>query len=93
MDSEDTLYELVDSQGQQGTVDLQQDMPNVRLGAGSRLATQADREQVAQESPTAVKELLQRCEDFVRAVTQDIIAEVQCQPKVHEKLILSLPLC
>jgi len=65
-------------------VDLQQDMPNVCLGAGSGLATQAGREQVAQESPITVKELLQRFEDFVQAVTQDMMAEVQCQPKVRE---------
>ena len=65
-------------------MDLQQDMPNVRLGAGSRLATQAGREQVAQELPTAIKELPQRFEDFGRAVTQDMMVEVQCQPKVHE---------
>ena len=84
MDSEDTLYELADSQGQQGTVDLQQDMPNVCLGAGSQLSIQADRGQVEQESPMVVKELLQRFEDFVQAVTQDMMAEVQCQPKVRE---------
>ena len=82
MDSEDTLYELVDFQGQQGMVDPQEDIPNVRLGAGSRLATQADREQVSQESP--IEELLQRFEYFVRAVTQDMMAEVQCKPKVRE---------
>jgi len=31
-----------------------------------------------------VQELLRRFEDFVQAVTQDIMAEVQCQPKVRE---------
>lgn len=82
MDSEDTLHELVDFQGQQETVDLQQHMPNVRLRAGPRLATQADCEQVAQESSIVAKELLRRFEDFVQAVTQDMMAELQCQPKV-----------
>lgn len=73
--------ELVDFQEQQETVDLQQDMPNVRLGAGSRLATQADLEQVAQESLIVGKELFRRFEEFVQAVTQDMMAEVQHQPK------------
>jgi hypothetical protein len=76
--------ELVDFQKQQEMVDLQQDIPNVRLGAGSRLATQADLEQVAQESRIVGKELFRRFEEFVQAVTQDMMAEVQHQPKVCE---------
>ena len=69
---------------QQGAVDLQQDMPNVRLGGGSYPVAQADRKQVTQESPIVGEELLQRFEAFVRAVTQDMMAEVESQSKVGE---------
>ena len=76
--------ELLGLQEYQETVDLQQDIPDVRLRAGSRLATRAGREQVTQESPIGSEELLRRFKEFVQAVTVDMMAEVQHQPKVRE---------
>ena len=66
--------ELLGFQGQEGTIDLQQHMPDV--------LPEFDSQQVAQESLVDGEELIQRFEKFVGAVMQRTIAEVLHQPKV-----------
>jgi hypothetical protein len=74
--------ELVGFQEQEGTMDLQQPMPDVRFEVTVGLLPEFDSQQVAQESLVDGEELMQRFEKFVGAVTQCTMAEVLHQPKV-----------
>ena len=74
--------ELVGFQEQEGTIDLQQHMPDVRFGVTVGLLPEFDSQQVAQESLVDSEELIQQFEKFVGAVTQRTLAEVLRQPKV-----------
>jgi hypothetical protein len=69
-------------QEQEGTIDLQQHMPDVRFGVTFGLLPEFDSQQVAQQSLVHGEELIPRFEKFVGAVTQRTIAEVLRQPKV-----------
>ena len=74
--------ELVGFQEQEGTIDLQQHMLDVRFGVTVGLLPEFDSQQVAQESLVDGEELMRRFEKFVGAVTQRTMAEVLQQPKV-----------
>jgi hypothetical protein len=74
--------ELVGFQEQEGTMDLQQHMPDVHFGVTVGLLPEFDSQQVAQESLVDGEELMQQFEKFVGAVTQRTLAEVLRQPKV-----------
>jgi hypothetical protein len=70
--------ELVGFQ-QEGMLDPQQHMPDVRLGVTVGLLPEFDSQQVAQESLVDGEELIRRFEKFVGAFTQHTIAEVLYQ--------------
>jgi len=74
--------ELVGFQEQEGTMDLQQHIPDVRFGVTVGLLPEFDSQQIAQESLVDGEELMRRFEKFVGAVTQRTMAEVLQQPKV-----------
>jgi hypothetical protein len=71
--------ELVGFQEQEGTIDLQQHMPDVRFGVTIGLLPEFDSQQVALVDG---EELIRQFEKFVGAVTQRTLAEVLRQPKV-----------
>jgi len=62
----------------------EEDMPDIRFGSFSGLAVQAESEQVTQELPIGCENLLQRFQDFVRAVTAEAMEEAQCQTQVSK---------
>jgi hypothetical protein len=83
MESGHSMFdELVGFQEQEGTIDLQQHMPDVRFGDTVGMLPECDSQQVAQESLVDGEALMLLFEMFVQAVTQRTIAEVLQKPKV-----------